>query len=284
MKRGGDTPIEVVPGCLTLTLFQRSAKGRRGALHPAKLLDRLICMSVHAAESIAAKLRRAWQQRSQPVRRFAKRWWRRDTVSALLLASLKAVAVVALPFLVYVRASVYLYRHGAHPWIAILVAAIITCGIVSGIVILIAHRFRRRARVPTVAKWAALPVVFTWCVYAAFYLSRVNVKSDDVRAYYSSVNPILRVALSTIVLVDPDLVVTDMGRVRGDYRRMGLKVNDHTKHYVQPDGWVHAVDLRTRGRGVIRNRLVQFYFWSMGFSTLRHVGTADHLHVQLASR
>jgi hypothetical protein len=220
----------------------------------------------------------------QSVRRSVKRAWRRETVAALLLASLNAVAVIALPFLVYVRASVFLYRHGAHPWIAIVVSAILTFGIVSGCVILIARRFRRRARVPTVVKWAALPVVFTWCVYAAFYLSRVNIKSDDVRAYYSAVNPILRIALSTIVLVDPDLVVTDMGRVPEDYRRMGLPVNDRTKHYRQSDGWVHAVDLRTRGRGEIRNRVVQLYFWSMGFSTLRHVGTADHLHVQLATR
>jgi hypothetical protein len=29
---------------------------------------------------------------------------------------------------------------------------------------------------------------------------------------------------------------------------------------------------------------VQLYFWSMGFSTLRHVGTADHLHVELPLR
>ena len=247
-----------------------------------------MCMPV---DSIAAKLEKLkreviheWQPRIQSVRRSVKRAWRRETVAALFLASLKALALVALPFLVYVRASVYLYRHGARPWIAILVSAILTLGIVSGFVILIARRFRRRAGVPTVVKWAALPVVFTWCVYAAFYLSRVNVKSDAVRAYYSAVNPILRVALSTIVLVDPDLVVTDMGRVRANYRRMGLPVNDRTKHYRQRDGWVHAVDLRTRGRGAIRNRVVQLYFWSMGFSTLRHVGTADHLHVQLATR
>jgi hypothetical protein len=243
------------------------------------------------ADSIAAKLEklkreviREWQPRIQSVRHFVKRAWRRETVAALFLASLKALALVALPFLVYVRASVYLYRHGARPWIAILVSAILTVGIVSGFVILIARRFRRRAGVPTVVKWAAFPVVFTWCIYAAFYLSRVNVKSDAVRAYYSAVNPILRVALSTIALVDPDLVVTDMGRVRANYRRMGLPVNDRTKHYRQRDGWVHAVDLRTRGRGEIRNRVVQLYFWSMGFSTLRHVGTADHLHVQLATR
>jgi hypothetical protein len=243
------------------------------------------------ADSIAARLeelkrqvRREWQPRIESVRRSVRRVWRREAVAALLLASLKVLALVALPFLVYVRASVYLYRHGAHPWIAILVSAILTVGIVAGFVILIARRFRGRARVPTVVKWAALPVVFTWCVYAAFYLSRVHVKSDDVRAYYSAVHPILRVALSTIVLVDPDLVVTDMGRVPASYRRMGLPVNHRTKHYRQSDGWVHAVDLRTRGRGVIRNRVVQLYFWSMGFSTLRHVGTADHLHVELATR
>ena len=243
------------------------------------------------ADSIAAKLqklkhevRHEWQPRIRSVRSSVKRASWREIVAALLLALLKALAVVALPFLVYVRAAVYLYRHGAHPWMAILISAILTLGVVAGCVILIARRVRRRPAVPTVAKWAALPIVFAWCVYAAFYLSRVNVKSDDVRAYYSAVNPILRVALSTIVLVDPDLVVTDMGRVPQDYRHMGLPVNDRTKHYRQADGWVHAVDLRTRGRGAIRNRFVQLYFWSMGFSTLRHVGTADHLHVQLATR
>jgi len=235
-------------------------------------------------EKLKREVRRERRPRTRSPRRSVKRATWRETVVAVLVASLKALAVVALPFLVYVRASVYLYLHGAHPWIAICVSAVVTSAIVFAFIILVARRFHRQARVPTVVKWAALPVVFSWCVYAAFYLSRVNVKSDEVRAYYSSVNPILRVALSTIVLVDPDLVVTDMGRVAADYGRMGLPVNHRTKHYRQADGYVHAVDLRTRGRGEIRNRLVQLYFWTMGFSTLRHVGTADHLHVQLESR
>jgi hypothetical protein len=241
--------------------------------------------------SIAAKLeklkrevRRERPPRTRSVRRPVKRATWRETAVAVLVTSLKALAVVALPFLVYVRASVFLYFHGVHPWIAIVISAALTFGIVSASIALVARRLERRTRVPSVVKWAALPVVFSWCVYAAFYLSRVNVKSDDVRAYYSAVNPILRVALSTIVLVDPDLVVTDMGRVASDYARMGLPVNHRTKHYRQADGYVHAVDLRTHGRGEIRNRLVQLYFWTMGFSTLRHVGTADHLHVQLETR
>jgi hypothetical protein len=72
-----------------------------------------------------------------------------------------------------------------------------------------------------------------------------------------------------------------MQRQAGDYARMGLPVNPRTRHYTQADGWVHAVDIRTRGRSEVRNRGLQFYFWAMGFSTLRHSGTADHLHVQL---
>ena len=246
---------------------------------------------MHAPDSIAARLaelkrevKREWQPRIRSVRRSIKRATRRETLLVVLFALLKAAAVVVLPFLVYVRASVYLYlHHVARPWIAIALAGILTLGLVAGAIIMVARRFHRHPRVSTVARWAAVPLVFTWCIYSAFYLSRVNTKSDSVRAYYRSVNPILRIALSTIVLVDPDLVVTDMGRVAADYRRMRLPVNERTRHYRQANGYVHAVDLRTRGRWEIRNRAVQLYFWAMGFSTLRHVGTADHLHVQLAA-
>ncbi|HEY3279134.1 MAG TPA: hypothetical protein VGJ83_01375, partial [Gemmatimonadales bacterium] len=82
-------------------------------------------------------------------------------------------------------------------------------------------------------------------------------------------------------LVDPKMVVTDMRRARVDYSRMKLPVNETSLHYRQADGWVHAVDLRTTGRGALKNGLVRAYFWLMGFDTLRHVGTADHLHVEL---
>ncbi len=225
-----------------------------------------------------------FRARTARVRRSVKRATRHETLVAALLTLLKALAVVVLPFLFYVRASVYLYLKGAHPWIAVMGAALLTMSLVAGFVVLISRRFRRPARVRNVAKWVALPLVFVWCVYATFYVSRVNTKTDAVRAYYGAVNPILRVALSTVVLIDSDLVVTDMGRVAADYPRMGLPVNDRTKHYRQPNGWVHAVDLRTRDRGEVRNRALQLYFWTMGFDTLRHVGTADHLHVQLAVR
>jgi hypothetical protein len=120
-----------------------------------------------------------------------------------------------------------------------------------------------------------------YCTYSLIYLARVNAKSAPVRAYYTSLHPLLRLALSTIILVDRDILITDSGRQPEDYARMGLPTNRRTRHYKQPDGWIHAIDLRTNGRGPIKNRGVQFYFWLMGFDTRRHVGTADHLHIEL---
>jgi hypothetical protein len=193
-------------------------------------------------------------------------------------------AAVVLPFFVYVRASVYAYDKGATPWAAIGFGMLLTIGVVALYGIWLSRRFHGRTRMALVARWVGIPIIVAWCLSALFYLANVNAKSDEVHGYFSSVHPILRVALATVILFDSDLVITDAARVPGDYARMGLPVNERTKHYLQRDGWVHAVDLRTRGHNEAANRLVQLYFWSMGFSTLRHVGTADHLHVQLKTR
>jgi hypothetical protein len=127
----------------------------------------------------------------------------------------------------------------------------------------------------------ALPLVVFYCSYSLLYVASVNAKSAPVRAYYRALHPLLRISLSTLILVDRDMLITDTGRAPEDYTRMGLPTNTRTRHYRQADGWIHAVDLRTSGRGAIKNRGVQFYFWLMGFDTRRHVGTADHLHVEL---
>jgi hypothetical protein len=81
--------------------------------------------------------------------------------------------------------------------------------------------------------------------------------------------------------VDESLLITDLSRHPSDYEAMGLSVNPQSLHYPQADGYVHALDLRTKGRGEVRNLLMQGYFAALGFRTLRHEGTADHLHVAL---
>jgi len=59
------------------------------------------------------------------------------------------------------------------------------------------------------------------------------------------VHPLLRLALSTLILVDRDMLITDSGRLPEDYGRMGITDQQPHRHYKQADGWIHAVDLRT---------------------------------------
>ena len=233
-----------------------------------------------------AKLRREaqreWKRRVKQRQRehVAPRDWRL-LGAALLQGLLRLVAIVALPFVVLVRGAVFFYEYvNAPSWIALLVAALLTIGLVTLYARWLLRKFKGRPPVILLAKWVALPLVVCYCGFSLLYLSRVNAKAE-VRDYYTTVHPLLRLALSTWILVDDKLVVTDMRRAREDYAKMRLPVNETSLHYRQADGWVHAVDLRTANRGWFRNRLTQFYFWAMGFNTLRHVGTADHLHVDL---
>lgn len=202
--------------------------------------------------------------------------------AALLQGLVRLVAIVALPFVVLVRGAVFFYAYGNVPWwLALAVSALLTIGLVTLYARSLLRKFPGRPRTLVLAKWVALPLVVFYCGFSLLYLSELNAKAGEVRAYYRTVHPLLRLALSTWILVDDKLVVTDMRRAREDYAKMGLPVNETSLHYRQTDGWVHAVDLRTAKRGWVRNRLVQLYFWGMGFNTLRHVGTADHLHVDL---
>ena len=109
----------------------------------------------------------------------------------------------------------------------------------------------------------------------------MNVKAQRIRDEYTALHPLLRIAVSSVVLADTDLVITDMARTHGDYNQMGLQTMRRSMHYRQKDSYVHAVDLRTMGQAEWRNHFMIWYFQLMGFRTLRHVGTADHLHVSL---
>jgi len=133
-------------------------------------------------------------------------------------------------------------------------------------------------------KWRAflsLMLVFGFCFYSLIYLSEDNAKGKPVAEEFRSLHPVLRVGVSTIILADRSLLITDAARVPEDYDRMGLNRNAQSLHYTQSDGFVHAVDIRTNGRSEGRNQLLEATFRLMGFRTLRHVGTSDHLHIAL---
>jgi hypothetical protein len=218
-----------------------------------------------------------------PIARFpnlSRRRWSRLAWRVLTVA-----ALAALPFAVLVRGSVMLYAsYGWPSWLALLLAGTAMLLVIAAYGAWLVRRLTGRMRLVLVTKWVAAPLVVGFCGHALLFLSRANVQAGPLQSEYHATHPLLRIALSTVILANGDLVVTDLSRIHADYARMGLPAFDATLHYPQRDGWVHAVDLRTSGRNEIANRLVQLYFRLMGFRTLRHVGTADHLHVELPVR
>lgn len=213
----------------------------------------------------------------EPTARHLPRSW-----GPLARRALAILALLVLPFVLLVRGSVFLYaRHGFPTWIALLSAAGVMGLVVTAYAACLAYWLTGRVRVIVVARWVAAPIVVGFGAHALLFLARANAKGDQVQAEYRATHPLLRVALATLILANGDVVVTDLRRVPADYAAMRLPVFDGTLHARQPDGWAHAVDLRTSNHGTIANLLVEWYFRAMGFRTLRHVGTADHLHVEL---
>lgn len=227
------------------------------------------------------ELERQGSSRRAPGSAAARRSARAILARWLFRAFLLAAALV-LPFWLLVGASVFLYRHYAVPtWPALLTGLLLTVLVLLLYASWVAKRISGKRRVPVNVTKALLAVVGAYCVYALIYLSSMNVKHEEVGREYRSLHPLLRVATSTFILVDSDLVITDMQRQAKDYERMGLPLYERSLHFVQDDGYAHAVDLRTIGRSEWRNLLLAAYFRAIGFRTLRHKGTADHLHVSL---
>ncbi len=203
--------------------------------------------------------------------------------TAWLAMALMVASFVVLPFVVLIGGAVWMYRVQAVPtWVALGFAGLLTAAILALYGGAISQRLTGRARLRFIFTRLALPVIAFYCAYTLLFLCRVNAKTEAVREYYTSVHPLLRLALSTAVLVDREIVVTDTKREAADYARMGLPTLDNSLHFPQQSGYVHAVDLRTIGRAGWKNFALVSYFRLLGFKTLRHVGTADHLHVSLA--
>lgn len=200
----------------------------------------------------------------------------------LLRWVLLAVILAVLPFFLLIRGGVFAYQQwglGAWPSLALSAAATLL------LLALYAWVASRRMRTGKGLKWlmtrGAAAIGIAYVAYSLLYVGGANVKSDEVRTEYSALHPLLRVAASTLILADPESVITDAGRTPDFYRRMGLSPNESSLHFRQDDGFVHALDLRTIGRPEWRNRAVELAFWALGFHSLRHKGTADHLHVSL---
>lgn len=200
------------------------------------------------------------------------------------VAAAWVLALILLPFVLLIRVAVTTYADGHPTWVALLSAGVVGVGVVTVYAAWISHRLSGKARLAQMARTVALPLVTGYTLFALLHMSAANAKSAEVRAEYHALHPILRLAVSTVLLADREAIITDMTRRLPDYPKMGLRVAERSRHLRQRDGYAHALDLRTTGRGIIRNGLTRLYFELMGFDTLRHEGTADHLHVELPAR
>ena len=200
---------------------------------------------------------------------------------------LQIILFLILPFIFLIRGSVYVHDHYAsHPWIALFL------GIVMTVLLLVLYmtfiygkltgRFAPSGSLKRRSVFALI-LVLGYSLYGLFYFSNANAKADKVQKEYTSLHPILRLSISTLLFFDKKLIITDANRRPEDYRKMGLPSKKRSLHYEQSNGFVHAIDIRTKGRSEVRNFLIRGYFWMMGLNTLRHNGTDDHLHVSLKS-
>ncbi|MDF1868431.1 MAG: hypothetical protein P1U70_26645 [Saprospiraceae bacterium] len=205
----------------------------------------------------------------------------------ILYNFLKVTLMLILPFIILIRGAVFLHEHYHFlPWFSI-TGGILGSGLIICIYILFIHgRFTGKlGNIKTMkfSYWIALILVLTYCFPALLFLSNTNSKHTEVQKEFTSLHPILRLGISTVVQLDKGLIVTDSNRIPEDYRKMGLPTKSHSLHFKQSDGFSHAIDIRVKGRSEVRNWLLERYFRMMGFNTLRHFGTADHLHVSLLS-
>lgn len=204
------------------------------------------------------------------------------TVLKIIVWTAAFPVLAILPFLVVLRISVLAYQENTNDgWqalvVGILAALLLVCAYIA--VFMWTFDLRRRLFMPLLN--ACLTVMLCYSGFALFHLAVSNAKTAEIRSYYTSLHPFLRVAVKNLTIIDEDLVLTDVQRTRADYSAMGLPAREYSLHFRQPSGFVHAVDIRTAGRPKVTNLLVELYFIMMGFQTIRHVGTADHLHVAL---
>ncbi len=205
-----------------------------------------------------------------------------NPITWLIKSVFSLILMVALPFLLLVRVSLYMnVTQEMNVWLSVGAGVVASTLILLFYVAFLRKKFMGNWAISGRMSKMMLALVLVYSGYSLMYLSGTNVKSQEVRSTYLSLHPTLRIATSTLVLADRSLVVTDMARTPEDYQTMGLPVLENSLHYKQESGYVEAVDIRTRGKSEWVNQLVRFYFWSMGFNTLRHTGTADHLHLSV---
>ncbi|GAB5410637.1 MAG: hypothetical protein BalsKO_30020 [Balneolaceae bacterium] len=211
-----------------------------------------------------------------------KRLSLKKRVLKILFSILLIIGLGIVPFFVLIRTAVYLnLEQDWNGWTALLGGIASSSSLLGLYVLFLFRKVKNKKLLAQFGFGGVAALVGGFCIYGLLYLSSVNAKTDDVREVYRSLHPILRVSVATTTLAEKDLVITDIKRTQEDYISWGLTPLESSMHYQQKDGFVHAVDLRTIGHSEFRNKVLEWSLKAMGLQIIRHVGTADHLHVAL---
>lgn len=197
----------------------------------------------------------------------------------------KYVFVLIFPFILLIRGSVYLHHeYNLVPYACVLGGVILTAVLLFIYLTFFFESFTGKYGSSSAFKrrvFISFFVVSVYVIHGVLFFNTSNFKTAAIKEEVTDLHPILRLSLSTLIHLDKDLVVTDASRKSSDYSSWGMKENKSSLHYKQSDGYVYAVDIRTKNRSEFKNTALALYFWMMGFDTLRHYGTADHLHIGL---
>lgn len=208
-------------------------------------------------------------------------------MKSFLYNVLKILFLLVLPFFALIRGAVFIHeQYTLSPWLALAGGVFFSALLIFIYIVYFQGMLTGRlgdAKSLKRGYWIALVLVLVYCVPGVLFLSAANAKHSEVQKEFRSLHPILRLGVSTLIFLDQSLILTDAKRQPEDYKKMGLSVKTHSLHYKQSNGYAHAIDIRVNGRSEVRNFLITQYFNMMGFNTLRHVGTADHLHISLRS-
>ena len=202
-------------------------------------------------------------------------WW-------LITISSFTFSLIILPFFILIRTAVYLNLNEAwNSWTSLGGGMLATVVFLTILMFIIFRKVKSKKMLFQIGASSVSMLVGGFTIYGLMYLNSVNAKTESVQEVYKSLHPILRIAVASVTLAENELVITDIKRTQDDYINMGLTPLQSSMHYVQEDGFVHAIDLRTIGHSELRNNSLELSLKLLGFKTIRHVGTADHLHVAL---
>ncbi|HIF56782.1 MAG: hypothetical protein ABGY10_05460 [bacterium] len=190
--------------------------------------------------------------------------------------------LVATLFAILVRGSVFSY----HTW-AFGASLSLVCAVVMTVPLLLLGAWviipgsGIVRRVQRMLIRGTLMIAFIYMGYAVLYVASTNAVPDEIREEYQMIHPLLRLAASPVIVLDPSAFRPPDESMLEDYRLMGLSANEANLHFVQTDDLIHSLDLVTDNRSEWRNRAIELGFWAFGFHSLRLLGVGDHLHVSL---